>query len=412
MRRRVGVALFSLMAVLALSLVSAPPAHAQTIRESEPNNTLSQADVLSPNATVCGVSTDSIDYDYFRVKLPADGVLQLKIASDDKPQYLISATWDVVLLDASGEEISIWAYNLWRSGSSADLSEIGLPAGTYYVSVRGKLGKSNYRLTASWRKTSDWEIEYNDTLSTATRLPLNTTFEGSMIDATDVDYYRFSVSKAGPVQVLVTKPITSTGSYWFLQILDSSGSELAFKKLHSTHDSYELVEFPKLSAGTYYVCLSVAQNIYILGNRYSVRVGSGAQLQAMYRLYNQWTGEHFYTASASERDKLKKVGWTYEGTGWVAPTSGDPVYRLYNPYVVGGDHHYTLSANERDQLVGLGWRAEGTGWYSGGFSKVYRQYNPYATTGTHNYTTDEKENDALVQLGWKAEGVGWYAVSS
>ena len=94
------------------------------------------------------------------------------------------------------------------------------------------------------------------------------------------------------------------------------------------------------------------------------------------------------------------------------PTSGDPVYRLYNPYVVGGDHHYTLSASERDRLVGLGWRAEGTGWYSGGFSKVYRQYNPYATTGTHNYTTDKKENDALVQLGWKAEGVGWYAVSS
>lgn len=63
MRRRVGVALFSLMAVLALSLVSAPPAHAQTIRESEPNNALSQADALSPNATVCGVSTDSIDYE-------------------------------------------------------------------------------------------------------------------------------------------------------------------------------------------------------------------------------------------------------------------------------------------------------------------------------------------------------------
>ena len=133
----------------------------------------------------------------------------------------------------------------------------------------------------------------------------------------------------------------------------------------------------------------------------------------MYRLYNKWTGEHFYTASATERNSLTKVGWTYEGPGWTAPKkSNTPVYRLYNPYVNGGDHHYTTSATERDALRSEGWRYEGVGWYSDDAKGVplYRQYNPYAVTGTHNYTADTRERDHLISLGWRDEKIAWYGV--
>ena len=61
----------------------------------------------------------------------------------------------------------------------------------------------------------------------------------------------------------------------------------------------------------------------------------------MYRLYNPNSGEHFYTASVTERDHLDQIGWDDEGIAWYVPTeTGDPVYRLYNPYA--GDHHYTM----------------------------------------------------------------------
>lgn len=131
----------------------------------------------------------------------------------------------------------------------------------------------------------------------------------------------------------------------------------------------------------------------------------------MHRLYNQWTGEHLYTASVEERDTLERIGWTYEGVGWVAPTWGKPVYRLYNPYVPGGDHHYTLDETEYEKLGKIGWSQEGEAWYSGGTVPLYRQFNPYAKTGTHNYTTDKAENDALVKAGWNAEGVAWYGIA-
>jgi hypothetical protein len=137
----------------------------------------------------------------------------------------------------------------------------------------------------------------------------------------------------------------------------------------------------------------------------------------MHRLYNQWTGEHFYTASDQERDNLTGVGWTYEGVGWTAPPSGRTVYRLYNPWVPGGDHHYTLDLEEYYACIDAGWVGEGFGWYSyrapGGHYQgvpVYRQYNPWAVTGSHNYTTSTSERDNLISLGWVDEGVAWRGV--
>lgn len=134
---------------------------------------------------------------------------------------------------------------------------------------------------------------------------------------------------------------------------------------------------------------------------------------SMYRLYNPYSGEHFYTSNVVERLSLVNVGWKYEGTGWYAPTSGSAVYRLYS----GTDHIYTTSTAERDWLRGQGWLYEGIGWYSGGSVPLYRQFNPnvnpnarYNNSGSHNYTTSLAENNWLVSQGWREEGIGWYAL--
>ena len=129
----------------------------------------------------------------------------------------------------------------------------------------------------------------------------------------------------------------------------------------------------------------------------------------MYRLYNPNTGEHFYTGSKREGNKLVDVGWNYEGIAWEGPVkSNTPVYRLYNPNV--GEHHYTPSKRERDNLIKIGWNDEGIGWYSDDNKgkPLYRLYNPNATTGNHHYTTSTRERDKLVKIGWNDEGIGWY----
>ena len=181
-----------------------------------------------------------------------------------------------------------------------------------------------------------------------------------------------------------------------------------------------------LAAGDYYLLGSLRNTHGTYLSSFSVRYELSQATEEpeeqlpMYRCYNPYTGEHLYTASGEEYYSLcfaPGAGWEAEGVGWVAPASGAPVYRLYNPYVAGGDHHYTLSASERDALVEAGWRDEGVGWYSASDEEgdplpdavpLWRQYNPYAETGTHNYTADVEERDHLVSLGWHDEGIGWY----
>ena len=131
---------------------------------------------------------------------------------------------------------------------------------------------------------------------------------------------------------------------------------------------------------------------------------------ALHRLYNPNSGEHFFTASAYERDAVVAAGWTYEGEGWTAPETGDPVYRLYNPNA--GEHHYTRSAEERDMLIATGWNDEGVGWFSDEAETVplYRVYNPNAFANNHHYTASAAERDWLVGLGWQDEGIAWYGL--
>ena len=130
--------------------------------------------------------------------------------------------------------------------------------------------------------------------------------------------------------------------------------------------------------------------------------------QAMYRLYNPNSGEHFYTSNASERGDVIRSGWNYEGVGWVRPGTGDSVYRLYNANA--GEHHYTTKVAERDLLVAAGWTYEGVGWTSDAAKgvPVYREYNPNQFACNHNYTTSKAEHDKLVKLGWRDEGIAWY----
>ena len=139
--------------------------------------------------------------------------------------------------------------------------------------------------------------------------------------------------------------------------------------------------------------------------------------EVMYRLYNRWSGEHFYTSDPAERAFLVGIGWTDEGVGWIAPKEGAEVYRLYNPYAEGGDHHYTMDAEEYEALAKLGWEQEGVAWHSAGEKDegarpLYRLFNPYEQTTTHHYTADADERDALMKIGWRDEGVAWYGLSA
>ena len=140
----------------------------------------------------------------------------------------------------------------------------------------------------------------------------------------------------------------------------------------------------------------------------------------IYRIYNIHTGEHLFTSSRKEHDKLVVEGgvvgnpWWSEGASCMVYSEDEskdkPVYRIFNPNVEGGDHHYTSSKKEAEKCVKKGWKWDFGGkpaFYTGGDKEGYRLYNK--NDGRHHYTFKQGEKNKLVKLGWVDEGKSWEA---
>jgi hypothetical protein len=129
----------------------------------------------------------------------------------------------------------------------------------------------------------------------------------------------------------------------------------------------------------------------------------------VYRLFKP-NGSHFFTRSATERDKaIYDLKYRYEGLGFYSCSSNyKPVYRLIRE--ANGVRLYTASAKERDKAIELGYRYEGIGFYQCNLAsrEVYRLYN--IETGYRFYTISASERDNAVKTyGFTYEGVGFMA---
>lgn len=136
----------------------------------------------------------------------------------------------------------------------------------------------------------------------------------------------------------------------------------------------------------------------------------------VYGLYNPNSGEHLFTVDIAEVRKLQAAGWKEGNSKWYAPTSGEAVYRLYNPNVFApdgtplGDHHYTSDPTEVKTLLAAGWKEGNVVFYSSNNDTsdrvpIYGVYNPNAysmgMSGAHHLTLNGNEVSSLLGLGWK-----------
>ena len=134
------------------------------------------------------------------------------------------------------------------------------------------------------------------------------------------------------------------------------------------------------------------------------------QVVHMLRMYNPYTGEHFYTGSEEEKDDLVAAGWHYEGVAFTFPANtGAPVHRLYDP--VTGEHLYTMDEEEKATLMAEGWNYEGVAFNSAYDTEAvqHRLHNPYTTVGAYHFTFSEEEKQNLINAGWEYQGIGWYS---
>lgn len=150
---------------------------------------------------------------------------------------------------------------------------------------------------------------------------------------------------------------------------------------------------------------------------------SGDSPITVYRLYKD--GQHFWTADANEYNSLYQGGhngWSDESPAFYDyskdSSTGQAVYRIYNSR--SGEHFYTVDTNERDGLLGKPcnqqqcWSNENVAWKASGPVAVYRLFNN--VSGLHHWTSSNDEAQALQKAandnggkGWHIEGTAFYA---
>lgn len=154
----------------------------------------------------------------------------------------------------------------------------------------------------------------------------------------------------------------------------------------------------------------------------SVQPPSGGETVPLYRLRNETSGHHFYTANAAEKDALvTSQAWVLEGiAGYVLerPAAGTvALFRLSRQVSNGGSEHFYTTRAQEARLAGdaMGYRDEGIACYVAatqlpGTVALFRLYLPLTERGHlpgvegHFYTTDAAERDRAVAFGYSDEG--------
>ncbi len=233
-----------------------------TNNEFELNDTPETATDLPQNIAIGGSLADrllSLDKDYYRIKVPADGVVDIVFSHEELEGD--KNGWNIRLLkkkaDGSYHEI-VKKISAWNS-SGYTISNLGLAKGEYYILIDGdSLSYNSTSYTCKWKFTerNDYEIEPNGSRKTAKTIKENTYYYGAIISSDvdfDEDYYKFEITKERNVSLeLWHEKVADSSLTWIASIIDENGKTV--KTVDSSlNQGLVSTGVVTLKPGTYYV---------------------------------------------------------------------------------------------------------------------------------------------------------------
>ncbi len=174
----------------------------------------------------------------------------------------------------------------------------------------------------------------------------------------------------------------ATGGTYYVEAFASEGAgpyTLAWSVL--PEPQLPVYRFYNVRTGTHFYTPSDAERntvVNTLGDTYryegvAYTTRATRNTQPLYRFYNRRAGSHFYTADPTERDRvINTLGYiyTYDGPTYKVSPANDgtkaPVWRFYDRRT--GSHFYTADATERDRVIttlGYIYTFEGAAFYLG-----------------------------------------------
>lgn len=201
--------------------------------EKESNNATNTSNKINVNTTYNGSLAYSNDTDNYTFSLNNSGVVSLVFGHDfvdSSSSYWKLSIYNSDNLNDSLKEIR-YAGNVYNDVTSYGL---GLPMGEYVIKVESSYNYSNcqYHFRVDYEKSDVWEKEFNDATNTATKINVNTVYNGSIAYSSDTDNYRFTLYNAGMVTFTFGHDfVDSSGNYWKYSIYNINNLNNPLKEI-------------------------------------------------------------------------------------------------------------------------------------------------------------------------------------
>ena len=195
------------------------------------------------------------DDDWFRINLTKTGYVKLNftnsanITSDANYYYVVFSDVDRNYLAST---------YVRGSQKNVTLPTVGLPAGAYYIHIKGcsstYWSAAPYSVKATFTASSSWETEFNDYYGDADPLSVNSTYSGTMRDAYDDDWYRIKLTRPGYVKLKFANGANTTSdtNYYYISFMDVNRNYLTSTYVKGSQKSISLPAVG-LPAGAYYI---------------------------------------------------------------------------------------------------------------------------------------------------------------
>ena len=170
--------------------------------EKEPNNHIAQSQLINLNTKTSGY-IDDIDYsDHYKFVLTKPGKVTVKLSNSKQGKLYLGLT------NVDEDDYDYLFTNPLKSGTTN--MEIGLPAGTYYMSVSNNYDSSiliPYQLELNFKPGTYYETESNDKKAEADPIKLNSSYQGFHSSRYDDDVYTFTLKKKEKLKFSVSNTV-------------------------------------------------------------------------------------------------------------------------------------------------------------------------------------------------------------
>ncbi|MCB6994429.1 hypothetical protein LI177_13160 [bacterium 210820-DFI.6.37] len=230
--------------------------NSKTTKTIQPLNTIGTATSISLNKTYKGNITSSASTNYYKFTLSSSGKLNLQAT-----MYLEEIR--IKIFDVSGNEL--WSKQPWWNSTTEQISfdeSVDLTSGTYYLCFEKYYNTGAYQFQLNFTSAGESFKETNgggnNSLGTANTIGVNTAYTDQIAQNDDIDYYKFTLSSSGRIDLQATMYLEEIR----IKIFDVSGNELWSKqpRWNSTTEQISFDESIDLTSGTYYLCFEKYYN--------------------------------------------------------------------------------------------------------------------------------------------------------